>query len=143
MCTADIFLSLIAILFPPLPVWVKRGLCSADSFINLALCLLGFIPGLLHAWYIISTTPDNYDYDYSTVPVDAERGQARVDYIIVQDNVSAPFPSPQLQPQHGYGTNGKPQKLGKGSAAGQGASSGEVPPPYAEAVRGDHKVQLH
>jgi hypothetical protein len=31
-------------------VWVKRGICSADSFINIALCCLGYLPGLIHAW---------------------------------------------------------------------------------------------
>jgi uncharacterized membrane protein YqaE (UPF0057 family) len=46
-CSADIILILLAILFPPLPVWIKRGICSADSLINIALCMLGFIPGLL------------------------------------------------------------------------------------------------
>ena len=50
MCSTDIFLGLLAILFPPLAVWVKRGICSADSVINICLCCLGFIPGLLHAW---------------------------------------------------------------------------------------------
>ncbi len=38
MCGSDIFLGLIAILFPPLAVWVKRGICSGDSLINIALC---------------------------------------------------------------------------------------------------------
>lgn len=38
MCGSDIFLGLVAILFPPLAVWVKRGICSADSLINIALC---------------------------------------------------------------------------------------------------------
>lgn len=38
MCGSDIFLGLIAVLFPPLAVWVKRGICSADSLINIALC---------------------------------------------------------------------------------------------------------
>lgn len=38
MCGSDIFLGVIAILFPPIAVWVKRGLCSADSLINIALC---------------------------------------------------------------------------------------------------------
>lgn len=49
MCGSDICLGIIAILFPPFAVWVKRGLCSADSLINIALCILGFLPGLLHA----------------------------------------------------------------------------------------------
>jgi hypothetical protein len=31
-------------------VWIKRGICTADSLINIALCCLGYIPGLLHAW---------------------------------------------------------------------------------------------
>ena len=40
MCGSDIFLGLIAILFPPIAVWVKRGICSADSLINIALCCM-------------------------------------------------------------------------------------------------------
>ena len=31
-------------------VWVKRGICSCDSIINIALCMLGYLPGLIHAW---------------------------------------------------------------------------------------------
>lgn len=38
MCGSDILLGLLAILFPPLAVWVKRGICSADSLINILLC---------------------------------------------------------------------------------------------------------
>ncbi|KOS20549.1 Plasma membrane proteolipid 3 [Escovopsis weberi] len=65
MCTNDIFLGVLAVLFPPLPVWVKSGLCSADALINILLCLLGYLPGLLHAWYIIAKHPDPpYDYQY-------------------------------------------------------------------------------
>ncbi|RAL59584.1 hypothetical protein DID88_006443 [Monilinia fructigena] len=82
MCSSDIFLALIAILFPPLAVWVKRGLCTADSLINLLLCTLGFLPGLLHAWYIIAKHPDpDSSSDYSRLP-DAEN--ARVTYVVVQ-----------------------------------------------------------
>ncbi|KAK9237764.1 hypothetical protein V1525DRAFT_403281 [Lipomyces kononenkoae] len=58
-CSADVILILLAILFPPLPVWIKRGICSADSLINVALCMLGFIPGLLHSWYIIARFPED------------------------------------------------------------------------------------
>ncbi|KAF2121505.1 hypothetical protein BDV96DRAFT_594698 [Lophiotrema nucula] len=71
MCGADCFLFLLAVLFPPIAVWVKRGICSADSLINLALCCLGFLPGLLHAWYIILQYPDQSDY-YAP---DGERGE--------------------------------------------------------------------
>ncbi|KAK9383098.1 uncharacterized protein V2V93DRAFT_120636 [Kockiozyma suomiensis] len=61
--SADVFLVLLAILFPPLPVWIKRGICSADSLINIALCMLGFIPGLLHSWYIIARFPEEPFFD--------------------------------------------------------------------------------
>ena len=73
----NIFLFIIAILFPPLAsefqsvllvpkpkslmpatVWVERGICSVDSLINIALCCLGYLPGLLHAWYIIAKYPE-------------------------------------------------------------------------------------
>ncbi|KAI5992873.1 UPF0057-domain-containing protein [Pisolithus marmoratus] len=38
---------------PPLAVFFKRG-CAADFWINICLSILGWIPGVLHAWYIIS-----------------------------------------------------------------------------------------
>lgn len=39
------------------------------GFINIILCLLGFIPGLLHSWYIIAKypiSPEVYEYDYES-----------------------------------------------------------------------------
>ncbi|KAG7804073.1 hypothetical protein KL944_000942 [Ogataea haglerorum] len=53
----------VAVIFPPLPVCIKRGLCSADMLINIALCLLGYVPGLIHSWYIILKNPDMLNYD--------------------------------------------------------------------------------
>lgn len=158
MCSSDIFLGLIAILFPPLAVWVKRGLCSADSLINILLCMLGFLPGLLHAWYIIAKFPDE-EYNYDRIP-DAEG--ARVTYVVVQGPSGRSQRLPknarvQQQQQHqqqGYGTtapmeaptvqqqqNGTWAVAGEGQAHGGEGSSGAVPPSYAEAVKGDHKVQ--
>lgn len=57
MHARDWFLVFIAIFVPPVAVWLKRGLCSKDFLINLLLFLLGFIPGLIHALYIISRHP--------------------------------------------------------------------------------------
>lgn len=56
-CCSDCCLVLLALLFPPLPVWIKRGFCSTDSFINIILTILGYIPGLIHSFYIISKYP--------------------------------------------------------------------------------------
>ncbi|KAL6883082.1 hypothetical protein HDV57DRAFT_495352 [Trichoderma longibrachiatum] len=153
MCSADIFLGVLAILFPPLPVWVKRGICSADSLINILLCILGFIPGLLHAWYIIAKFPEP-PYEYDAVPNDdrdgGRHGSNRVTYVYVQ---SPPGPHHQQQPNnkpqdgHGrmnYGTTSQPQPQQQGvTSSGEGSSDHHhgVPPSYAEVVAGDHKVQ--
>ncbi|KAI1481615.1 hypothetical protein K445DRAFT_154584 [Daldinia sp. EC12] len=146
MCSADLFLGLLAILFPPLPVWVKTGLCSADSIINILLCVLGYLPGLLHAWYIISKYPESFEYE--AVPQDSER--ARVTYVFVQE--PQPQPRPQAQPKTASGshpnygatsTNGNTNgnNASSSSAGPSNHDEGHAPPTYAEAVKGDHKIQ--
>lgn len=126
--------------------------------------MLGFLPGLLHAWYIIAKNPDQ-DYDYENIP-DAEN--ARVTYVVVQGphggshrvpkNARSGTAQPSYQNQ-GYGStapmeaptiqqqqNGTWATAGEGAPAqtrgGEGSSGGAVPPSYAEAVKGDHKVQM-
>ncbi|KAK9770220.1 hypothetical protein AB5N19_10999 [Seiridium cardinale] len=150
MCGSDIFLGLLAIIFPPLPVWIKCGICSADSFINILLCMLAYIPGLLHAWYIIAKVPD--DYQYQHVP-DTERGHHVI--IIHGDNRQQHQqghqiqrqPKPQQQNGMNYGTASSGGNASSSTAAQAGSSSRNehepAPPTYAEAVKGDHKVQTH
>ncbi|KAJ7905396.1 plasma membrane proteolipid 3, partial [Mycena olivaceomarginata] len=41
-----------AIILPPLGVFLERG-CGADLLINILLTVLGWIPGVIHALYII------------------------------------------------------------------------------------------
>ncbi|KAK7981765.1 hypothetical protein PG996_009453 [Apiospora saccharicola] len=153
MCSADCFLAVLAILFPPLAVWVKCGICSADSLINILLCMLGFIPGLIHAWYIIAKFPEG-SYEYQGVPQDSEGG--RVTYVFVQGN-GAPHqqgrqqrhpqsiqPKPQDQGVMNYGAtnqSGGGAVQGSSSAAAGSSSAGNAPPTYAEAVKGDNKIQ--
>ena len=136
-------------------VWIKVGVCTADSVINIALCCLGYLPGLLHAWYIIAGNPE-HDYDYE--PIDNERGTNRVTYYYVS-------PDHQGEGQQGamnYGGQRRPQPKGQQqtgvvsnppapsntSPAGSSSSrephipgGGHAPPTYDDAVRGDHKVQ--
>jgi uncharacterized membrane protein YqaE (UPF0057 family) len=50
--SSDICLIVVAILIPPAAVAIKRC-CSADLFLNIILTLLGDIPGMIHAIYII------------------------------------------------------------------------------------------
>ncbi|EAQ87714.1 hypothetical protein CHGG_04333 [Chaetomium globosum CBS 148.51] len=167
MCSQDIFLGLLAVLFPPLAVWVKRGLCSADSIINILLLILGYIPGLLHAWYIIAKYPEPpYDYDYQGVPQDAEHGRI---YVFVngthgdgrgrgqqaqgyqpQQAAHAQPPKPQGHMNYGTSNSSAPQQQHhhqpqeQGTTAEAGPSDGSAPPPsYAQVVAGDHKIQNH
>ncbi|ORY33476.1 hypothetical protein BCR39DRAFT_520346 [Naematelia encephala] len=51
----DVALYFIALFIPPIAVFAKRGVGS-DLFINILLWILGWIPGVLHAWYIITKT---------------------------------------------------------------------------------------
>jgi uncharacterized membrane protein YqaE (UPF0057 family) len=46
-------LYILGFLIPPLAVLLDRG-CGADFLINIGLSLLAWIPGVIHAWYIIS-----------------------------------------------------------------------------------------
>ncbi|ROW01366.1 hypothetical protein VMCG_05869 [Cytospora schulzeri] len=51
--TTDMIDYIVAIFLPPLAVFFKRG-CGCDFFVNIGLTILGWIPGLIHAWWIIS-----------------------------------------------------------------------------------------
>lgn len=98
----------------------------------------------MHAWYIISITPDP---TYEEL-VDAERAQGgTVTYYYVQHGNQQPGPNA------GYGTvNSTPnsqfpiaQENGfvrpPNAPTQAGASSDTAPPTYAQAVRGDNKIQ--
>ncbi|KAJ4399059.1 hypothetical protein N0V85_006131 [Neurospora sp. IMI 360204] len=171
MCSTDIFLGFLAILFPPLPVWVKSGICSADAFINLLLSILGFLPGLLHAWYIIAKNPTP-PFDYDGAAYDAYESGGRVEggqriYVFVHDQQNghnqtgggrhhhgqqAATHKQQQQPQRqgnmNYGTTAghAPQDSGiahAGPSTGgdNNNHAGAPPPSYAQVVAGDHKIQ--
>lgn len=49
---SDIIKLIAAIILPPLGVFLERG-CTSSFFINIILTILGYIPGILHALYVI------------------------------------------------------------------------------------------
>ncbi|KAI2625820.1 hypothetical protein M426DRAFT_316350 [Hypoxylon sp. CI-4A] len=49
---SDICKIILAVILPPLGVFLERG-CGADFCINVLLTILGYIPGIIHALYII------------------------------------------------------------------------------------------
>jgi uncharacterized membrane protein YqaE (UPF0057 family) len=44
---------IIAIILPPLAVFLKKK-AGKDLLINVILCLLGWIPGILHALWVVT-----------------------------------------------------------------------------------------
>ncbi|OJI89523.1 hypothetical protein ABZX51_008637 [Aspergillus tubingensis] len=154
MCGSDIFLAILAVFFPPVAVWIKVGICTADSIINLALCCLGYVPGLLHAWYIILKYPEP-DYDdpsYEPLPGDAENGRVTYYYVSHQPIQhpsqrgygTMPPQQPQAAnapPQNRQPTPNHPHEQAQAGSSSQDHPDSRPPPTYAEAVKGDHKVQ--
>lgn len=49
---SDILLIILAILLPPVAVFIQRG-CGGQLVLNIILWLLGHIPGIIHALYIV------------------------------------------------------------------------------------------
>jgi uncharacterized membrane protein YqaE (UPF0057 family) len=48
-----ILLIVLAILLPPLAVFFKKGL-GKDLIINIILCLIFYIPGIIHALWLVT-----------------------------------------------------------------------------------------
>ncbi|NRD71968.1 YqaE/Pmp3 family membrane protein [Shewanella sp. VB17] len=53
MDTNKLLLVVIAILLPPVAVFLKSGV-GQDLLINIILCILFFIPGVLHALWVVT-----------------------------------------------------------------------------------------
>lgn len=54
---ADVIRIVFSILIPPLGVFLQVGL-GLHFWLNIVLTLLGYIPGLVHAIWIIARTPN-------------------------------------------------------------------------------------
>jgi len=52
---SDICKIILAVLLPPLGVFLERG-CGADLCINILLTILGYIPGIIHALYVFHSS---------------------------------------------------------------------------------------
>lgn len=62
MSFGDVILLVMAVILPPLPVAIKSGVCSGAFFLNILLFILAYIPGVIHAWYIILKHPENQQH---------------------------------------------------------------------------------
>ncbi|CAO3627875.1 unnamed protein product [Mucor fragilis] len=72
----DIALFIIAFFFPPAAVGIKTG-CGVDLLINICLCALGAIPGIIHGFYIV--------HKYNEHIEDIESGGLRYERVAVDE----------------------------------------------------------
>jgi len=54
----DLVRIILSIILPPVGVFLQVGL-SRQFWINIILTILGYIPGIVHAVWIIARTPEN------------------------------------------------------------------------------------
>jgi uncharacterized membrane protein YqaE (UPF0057 family) len=87
------FLRLVCALFlPPLAVFLTTGL-SLDFVINIILTLIGYVPGIIHAFWILSKEAEN-----------SSLGSA--EKVCWWGQGVAPQPPPPLPPRHRGGRGG-------------------------------------
>lgn len=53
-----LLLVILALIFPPLAVLLDQG-CGEDLCINILLTILGWIPGVIHAFYVLYAKPSH------------------------------------------------------------------------------------
>ncbi|PKY37866.1 UPF0057-domain-containing protein [Rhizophagus irregularis] len=113
----DIFALLISILLPPLGVLMKRGF-RGDFWLNILLTILGWLPGLFHAFYVIYKYRDDPAHGthgthgthgkhgthgtYGTYGTHGKHGTRPQKIIINSDNNTPPMSNNQPQPQSQY-----------------------------------------
>ena len=51
--TNKILLIVLSLFLPPVAVFLKRGV-GKDLFINIVLCLILFLPGVIHALWLVT-----------------------------------------------------------------------------------------
>merc|ERR1712072_125858 len=88
---SDIVLILVAILFPPATAFFLTG-CSCDLLINICLTALGYLPGHLHAFWLI----------YQKVRAEERFGPGGYKYI--GNGEYEPVTGSQPPPAYPYGT---------------------------------------
>ncbi|QEU59046.1 Sna4 [Kluyveromyces lactis] len=130
-CTvSDLILYIVAIIFPPIAVGLRSGLCSSDLLLNVLLTMFGFLPGMIHAFYYITvTSPLRTDtetrYYYEQGWNDGQRyGSPSAVTTVSHQPTGVEDPLlPRTQVPLRYEPNNYAQDVPKGS-----------PPPYTESV---------
>lgn len=99
----DCVLVVLALVFPPLPVIFKRGCCSVDVLINLLLCTLGWVPGVIHAWFVILDDPRPlYDEERQLLVMVPSQSNVVITNQPRQTRITFKHPEPFLEEARGH-----------------------------------------
>mmetsp|Transcript_3919 Transcript_3919/g.11391 ORF Transcript_3919/g.11391 Transcript_3919/m.11391 type:complete len:129 (-) Transcript_3919:799-1185(-) len=110
---------LLAIIFPPCGVFCATG-CSCDLIINILLTTLAWIPGVLHAFYVLGTTSaDKHHTRHLAPPARREARPAQGSY--------QPLPGHSPGPAHTHASAGP--VTGYPVGGGEPSTLPERPPP--------------
>ncbi|GAB1741250.1 hypothetical protein NU219Hw_g6491t1 [Hortaea werneckii] len=150
MVLGGLALGIIAIFIPPLVVLLRAG-CGANLIINIVLLFLGWIPAVLHAWFIIIDRPSARDrlherkYDRADHMRHSAaggggggRGRSRSRSRSVDTRKSGPhrrsydhYPPPHhAQPHYGYHQPAYPQSPPYPTDPYYGQQTGYAPAPH-------------
>jgi len=58
---------ILAILLPPLGVFLHTGKCGFQTCLNIILTILGYVPGIIHALIVICCTPSYHEHEVVVV----------------------------------------------------------------------------
>ncbi|KAJ1920974.1 hypothetical protein H4219_001027 [Mycoemilia scoparia] len=123
MCCGDFCLIILSFIFPPLSALFKRG-CGSDFVINCLLTILGYVPGLIHAWYLICKYPKE---EYQILVDDSCHGGSHSHIVIVTSGLP---PHQQPQPQQYYQPPPQPPHQSYQYAQQQQQPPSHPPPSY-------------
>ncbi|KAL6944631.1 hypothetical protein ACO0RG_001370 [Hanseniaspora osmophila] len=73
----DLILCLVALIFPTIPVIMRKGFWTKETLLNFLLLILFAFPAALHAWYVIYKTSNlRSDEEYDRLQGSLESGFA-------------------------------------------------------------------
>lgn len=160
----DIIALLVSIMLPPLGVVMKRGF-NVDFWINIILTLLGWLPGLFHAFYVIfkyrdesnsgegrpifgGTRPETVKIHSTTQPSSKHSHQPHQPQYQPHQPQYQPQYQPQSQPQsqpQQYQQHSYPKDKGSvvkdAQKSGAGFSNEEVSQAYPPTYGKDEKLE--
>ncbi|KAG7783432.1 hypothetical protein KL910_000052 [Ogataea haglerorum] len=149
----DVLLYFLAFIFPPVPVFLRKGFFSSELLIVVLLTILAHLPGLLYAVYIIYDTSLVTGSDQGVESRIRARANGNGDYQALNEDTEAQpqpqtlvSPTPQRPAAQFHYEDISPDTPHE-EALPQSSSQ---PPSYSDAIKysvspppvGDHKVQV-